>query len=162
MLKFKHATLIALSGAVWFAVGLYLLPLGIGFLMKSAEQSARFAGQAPLLENLSFLPVEQVALLVLAVALGVGYVKSKYVFAKAVQKGVARIRSLPTPAPFYSIYTPRYLILLGAMVLLGISLKYVGLPLDIRGFVDVAIGAALINGSVLYFKEAAASPASAK
>jgi hypothetical protein len=52
------------------------------------------------------------------------------------------------------IYSPTYYLLIGIMIGLGLSLKIFGLPIDIRGLVDVTIGAALINGAMLYFRSA--------
>ena len=38
------------------------------------------------------------------------------------------------------------------MVFLGISMRFLPLAQDIRGFVDLTIGAALMNGALLYFR----------
>jgi hypothetical protein len=152
-MRLSHPVLIILSGALWLGVGLYLLPLGIHFLITSAVEPSQSLYLIPFLNWLG-VKGEQAALFLVVLGLGVGFLKSKTVFAKSVEKGVAHIRSLPPKAPLYSVYTPKYLILLAMMVLLGISLKWFQAPLDMRGFVDVAIGSALINGSMLYFRKA--------
>lgn len=151
-MKLSHPMLIGLSGLLWFAVGIYLLPLGIHFLLNGPMISA---GPFYIFNALKYfgLNQENAALVLISIGLAIGYIKSKAIFAKTVKKGVAHIRSLPEKAPFYAVYTPKYLVLLGVMILLGLSMKWFSVPLDIRGFIDVAIGAALINGSVLYFKE---------
>lgn len=145
-MKLSQSALIFISGALWFAVGLYLLPLGIHFLLDIP--------QGPLLNNLKAIGLqgENGALVLLVAALALGYFKSRKIFSKTVIKGVAHIRSLPPKAPIWAVYTPKYLALLGTMILLGLSMKWFAVPLDIRGFVDVAVGAALLNGSILYFR----------
>lgn len=150
-MKFSHRTLILLSGGLWMAVGLYLLPLGIRFLVESG----RFGGDhLYLLNGLSTLGAkgESAALILIAIGLAIGYGKSKAVFSKVVQRGVDHIRSLPKLAPLSEVYTKKYLILLGVMILLGVAMRW--FPLDLRGFVDVAVGSALINGAVFYFRKA--------
>lgn len=152
MFSLSHKSLIALSGAVWFAVGLYLMPLGIGFILESIKGVSLNTPVINLLEKLS-LTGEMAALFLLVASLALGYFKSKMIFSKAVDRGVTHIKSLPNPSPFWAVYTPKYLLLLAGMVLLGLSLKWFSVPLDIRGFVDVTIGAALLNGAVLYFRK---------
>lgn len=153
MFKFSHRVLISLSGALWLAVGFYLMPLGIHFLVQSAYEGGE---NLPLLNSLSRMGVsaESASLVLIALGLAVGYGKCRAIFSKTVQKGVAHIRALPKKAPITAVYTPKYLLLLAIMVLLGLSMKWLSVPLDIRGFVDVAVASALINGSMLYFRQA--------
>jgi len=35
---------------------------------------------------------------------------------------------------------------------LGMGIRYFGVPVDVRGLIDVAVGSALINGAMLYFR----------
>lgn len=156
-MKLSHAVLIGISGAIWLAVGCFLLPLGIKLMMTGAQE-ANIGVYYPILTNLSpYLGgVEQVALWLTVVSLFVGYMKGRTVFAKSVKRSVNRIRTLPDPTSLGNIYSPAYYILLGSMVALGMGIKFLGLSYDIRGAVDIAIGSALINGAVLYFREAAA------
>jgi hypothetical protein len=152
MLRFSHPILMIFSGALWLGVGLYLLPLGIHFLLSGAKQPEPHMYLYQLFASIG-VRGEQAALLLIAVGLGLGHLKSKAVLSKAVDKGVRHIQSLPLKAPLYAVYTPKYLLLLAGMVLLGMSLKFFHVPFDIRGLVDVAIGSALINGSMLYFRK---------
>jgi hypothetical protein len=142
MLQLNHRMLALLSGAVWMAVGCFLLPLGLKLLVVSP--------QGPLLNSLG--GGEQVALLLVALGLCIGYMKGRYVLGKTAAKGIEHIKSLPNPSSIAKIYGPKYLILLGGMVALGISIKYFGVPNDIRGLVDVAVGTALIQGAAVYFR----------
>jgi hypothetical protein len=151
MIKFSHRTLILLSGGLWVAVGLYLLPLGIRFLVESSRLGG---GHLYLLNALSSLGAKEEtgALILVAIGLAIGYGKSRAVFSKVVNRGVDHIRSLPKEASLSAVYTKKYLVLLGVMVLLGVVMRW--FPLDIRGLVDVIVGSALINGAVLYFRKA--------
>ncbi len=156
-MKLSHTKLVVLSGLVWFAVGIYLLQLGLGLLVDSANAAA-LGVHYPLLKSLTpYLgDAQAVVLLLVVVALFVGYMKGRHVLGKSAQRGVDRIRAFPDPAPLKNIYSPKYYILLGLMVALGVSIKFFGVSNDIRGFVDTIIGAALINGAMVYFKLASA------
>lgn len=153
MLKFSHATLVALSGLVWLVVGCFLLPLGLNFVVGALLRE-NAAQPHPVLNF--FAPyvggLDQAALVWIVLMLIVGFIKGRKVFAKSVHRSVKRIASLPNPASLGKIYTPGYYLLLGSMVLLGVLVRYT--TLDIRGGVDIAVGAALINGAMLYFREA--------
>lgn len=153
MLKVSHSTMIFLSGFVWLAVGCFLLPLGLNFIVDSllkvnADQPHPVLNfLAPFTGGLDGAAVVWVACMLL-----LGYVKGKRVFSKSVKRSVDRIRSLPNPSSITKIYTLGYYILLGSMVLLGVLVRFT--PLDVRGGVDVAVGSALIHGAILYFRKA--------
>jgi hypothetical protein len=153
MFKVSHAALIFISGLVWLVVGSVLLPLGLNFIVG-----------ALLIEN-SHLPhpvldffapyaggLESAGLIWITIALLIGFLKGRRIFSKSVTRSVNYISTLPNPAPISKIYTPAYYLLLAAMILLGFVVKY--FPLDVRGGVDVAVGCALINGAMLYFRQA--------
>lgn len=151
MFKASHKVLAVVSGSIWLAVGLWLLTLGLSLLLSSLETQ----GLGYPLINLTAPYMggwEQSVAVLIAIALFIGYYKGRYVLGKSAEKGIDRIKALPNPAPFSKIYSAKYYILLGAMIVLGISIKL--LPHDVRGFIDVAIGSALINGAVIYFKSA--------
>lgn len=153
MFKVSHATLIFLSGFVWLAVGCFLLPLGLNFIVDTLLKEN--SGQShPILNFLAHYAggLEPAALIWIAITLLIGFLKGRRVFAKSVNRSVNRILTLPNPSPLSKIYTPSYYILLGSMVLLGILVRFA--PLDIRGGVDVAVGSALIIGASLYFRQA--------
>lgn len=155
MFKFSHATLIAVSGFIWLAIGGFLLSLGLRLILGSIQpEFAYFEKHLPLLDNLTpiFGGIEQAALLLIAFCLMIGYFKGRYVLGKSARRGVARLLTFPNPTSIGNLYSSKYYLLLGAMVGLGMSIKYLGLPNDVRGAVDVAIGAALINGAMIYFR----------
>lgn len=154
MFKVNHVTMIVLSGLVWLVVGCFLLPLGLNFIVGSILKENLITVHRPVLDFLAPFAggVDSAALLWIVFALLVGFFKGRYVFAKTVQRSVTRILALPNPAPLSQIYPLAYYILLGSMILLGVLVRFA--PLDVRGGVDVAVGAALINGAMLYFRQA--------
>ena len=148
-MKLSHGKLIAISGLIWFAIGVYLLRLGLHLLTTSVEGAGY-----PLVSILKpyLLTIENAAILLIICGMLIGYFKGRFVLGKSAKRGVDRIRSFPNPTSIANIYSAKYYILLGTMVAMGMSIKYMGFDSDIRGFVDVIIGSALINGSMIYFK----------
>jgi len=145
--------MIFLSGLVWLAVGCWLLPLGLNFVVSTLlDKNVNMS--RPVLDGLApyFRGVESAAMIWIAICLMIGCLKGRFIFAKTVNRGVQRISKLPNPAPLSQIYPLSYYILLGSMVFLGFLVRYA--PLDVRGGVDVIIGTALINGAMLYFRQA--------
>ena len=158
-MKLSHAKLIMISGLVWFGIGIYLLNLGLNLLFGGVLSPELSNSNYPLLRALSPYTgsLETAALVLVIIALFVGYYKGRYVLGKSAQRGVDRIRSFSNPAPLHHIYSGKYYILLGSMVVLGISIKYMGLSNDVRGVIDAIIGSALINGAMIYFRLAQAA-----
>jgi hypothetical protein len=154
MFKFRHSTLIALSGLLWFAVGISLLSLGLSLVMGAVQQIQD--GQSP--DNYPLLSltgsVSLAACTILASGMLLGFLKARLVLAKSVNRVVQRIRNLPEPASLFTIYNLPYCILIGSMILLGMTIRFIGLADDIRGFIDITIGTALFNGSSFYFRNA--------
>jgi len=159
-MKLSHKKLIIVSGLVWLAIGVYLLQLGLGLLIGSLQSTQE--SHLPVIKFLSHYigGVEVAALLLVVAALYIGYFKGRFILGKSAKRGVARIRTFSDPAPLKNIYEPKYYVLIGLMVGLGISIKFLGLSNDVRGFVDVIIGSALINGAMVYFRLAQETKAS--
>lgn len=159
MPKLSHNVLIILSGLVWFAIGTMLLTIGVNLIVKALEQPTAyhplFSFAYPYFDDL-----QSVGIIVLVVGLLIGFFKGRFVLGRSAQRVVNRIRTFPNPTPIYNLYSRGYYLLLAVMIGLGLSIKYLGLPDDVRGFIDVAIGAALINGAAIYFRIASAKPAS--
>jgi hypothetical protein len=155
MFKASHSFLAFFSGLIWMAVGVWLLQLGLNLLMTSLSPAHVIeANHYPLIKSISSFTGgwEQTVVMLIALGLLIGHFKGRYVLGKSAKKGIQRITSFPNPTSFSNIYSAKYYILLAVMIGLGISIKFFGVPKDIRGFIDVAIGAALINGAVIYFR----------
>ncbi len=145
---------IVISGAIWFIVGIGLLTLGLNFIVFKAqmfphETTSLIARLTPIAGGR-----EQAALALVAIGLIIGFLKGRFVLVKTVKRVVERILALPLPIQFSKVYSRGYLMLIGGMILLGMSMKYLGLSDEVRGLVDVAIGSALMNGASAYFRTA--------
>ena len=159
-MKISPKVAIVLSGLIWLSVGFMLMYKGLFFIIDGAT-SLVFGQRAAysLIQKLIYFTgnYEQAALIEIALAIFVGFLKSKMIFRKTVNRFVTRVRSLKAPIPFTKVYTFPYLLILAFMALLGVSMKYLPIPIDVRGFIDIAVGAALINGAMMYFRSASKS-----
>lgn len=97
---------------------------------------------------------QKTAAFFIATGLLIGFFKARFVLIKTVRRVVARIAALPLPIPFKQVYGPTYWILLGSMMALGMVFRFLPIPIDVRGTIDVAIGSALLNGALFYFRAA--------
>ena len=81
-----------------------------------------------------------------------GYVKGNFVMKKAAMGTFVRISALPNPAPLSKLYTKANYILIAGMMGLGLLMRLFEVAYDIRGFIDTAVGIALIQGAVQQFR----------
>ncbi len=144
----KHRSWIAFSGFVWFFIGCFLLYKGLYLITEAAFQVGSLCDQM----KTTFGTPQQAATLFIGAGLVVGFLKGRYILSKTVRRVVARIVSLPLPIRFKEAYHPSYWLLIIFMMLLGMWMRFLPIPLEIRGTIDVAIGSALINGALLYFR----------
>ncbi|MCB1107388.1 MAG: hypothetical protein KDK76_04755 [Chlamydiia bacterium] len=151
-MKLSTRSAILFSGLVWLALGILLLSKGMKYLVfvGSANPSGILIKQVSRLGG----DPHQGALILICLSLVLGLFKGRVVMKKAVNRVVERIRSFPSPIPLSAIYSKGYLFLIGGMTLMGISFKFLPLSIDIKGFIDCAVGAALINGAMLYIRAA--------
>lgn len=155
-MRFKHRTLIILAGLVWVAIGALLLSLGIHFILEALRhpELAYIPGRFSVLAFFDRYVSDRAnaVILVVTVALMIGYFKGKMVLSKSVHRQIRRIESLPNPGPLKHLYSKGYYMLIAGMILLGVSLRFWPITVDTRGAIDLAIGSALINGAMLYFR----------
>lgn len=151
MIRVKHKTLIILSGLVWLVVGSFLLRLGLQYIIDSAHDPF---GTFLVLSFFSKWSggMEEAALALIVFCLFVGFIKGRFILAKSVRRLSNRMMAFPEPTSILNMYSWKYCILLGSMIFLGGVMRYFDVSKDIRGAVDVVVGAALINGSMLYFR----------
>ena len=145
---------IVVSGLTWLAIGSLLMVKGL----KWITQAMTVPEQAGLIQRLAAMAgsIQQGGLLLICTALLIGFIKGRMILSKTVHRVVSRLRSLPSTVSLAEAYDRRYVILLGSMMILGLLFRFLPIGLDIRGVIDVAIGSALINGAMLYFREAVA------
>ena len=134
-MQFQPRTWIVISGCLWLGIGIFLLTKGLQLLVFSGSKNA---------------------LLLLSIAMVIGFVKGRFVLSKTVHRVTTRILSLPAPIKVKQVYGIGYCLLILSMIALGISMRWLPIPLEARGAIDIAIGSALFNGSILYFRKASA------
>jgi hypothetical protein len=140
-----------ISGIKWFAIGVMLLTKGLRLITAAADQAAI---EAPLMKFFqSFTSSRhQAALLIICLGLFIGFIKGRTILAKTVKRIADRINLHEEGLTLKQAYDQRYWIVIGLMMVLGMMFRVFSIPFDIRGGVDVAIGSALINGAMLYFR----------
>lgn len=158
MKQLSHTSLITLSGMIWLVIGAMLMALGVHFIEEVSQHTDVYFKafhHSPLqILNRWTNDIHQSQTILFATCILIGYLKGKWIFSKTVKKSVMRILALPNPTSLKYLYTLRYYFLLALMIGLGISLKYIPFSPDYRGAIDLAVGAALLKGSLKYFKYA--------
>lgn len=149
-MRFSARSLLTLSGLLWIGIGMMLLSLGIRFLTEATD--LRAAAMLPKLV-LYTGSVEQAMLILVAFALAIGHFKAKFVLAKTVRRTVTRVAAEKDPT-LATLFTPATIVLMAGMMSLGMLMNFLGVPLDVRGTIDIAVGAALVNGAVQTFQAA--------
>lgn len=147
-------TAIALLGMSWFAIGLFLLYKGIFLLVQALTFD--FAKNQMLIRQMKGIvhSPEHAAIVLLSIALLVGMIKGRFVLGKTARRTVSRILQTPEPIALKELFSPKYLLLVAFMISLGILMNRSKMSLDIRAIIDVAVGSALIQGGVQYFRSA--------
>ena len=146
----KHRAWIAISGFTWFLMGIFLLYKGLHLITQAAFLPDSLCYK---MRNL-FGSAQHAATALMALGLVIGFFKGRFVLSKTVKRVVFRIASLPLPIRLKDAYSRSYWILIGSMMALGMFFRFLPIPIDIRGAIDLAIGSALVNGAMLYFRAA--------
>ncbi len=146
----KPRTWIAISGCFWLIVGVFLLYKGICLIsLGTIRQESLCFSFAKV-----FGSPEEAGTEIIAAGLFIGFVKGRFILSKTVERVTKRILSIPEPIRLSTVYAPSYWILIGAMITLGMLIRFFPIPVDLRGLVDLAVGSALIHGAMLYFRNA--------
>lgn len=156
MFKCSHFVLIVISGLIWSVVGMMLMTLGVHHLMDAFRlwDVLGQAGSFSVLKSLSFLFKEpQAAMTVfILICITLGYLKGHFVLSRSVLRGVQQITSYPNPTGIQNLYAKKYYFILFGMMGLGMFLRWLKLPEDLHGGIDLVIGCALLKGALHYFK----------
>lgn len=127
----KRAAWILFSGATWLVVGLFLCFQGVALLPMSWD------GNTILLTSAAVL---------------VGVFKGRFVLSRTAHRVIKGILSTEPPLTFFRIYSLGYLVLIACMAMLGMSLKWMPIPITVRAGIDIAVGGALMQGALFYFR----------
>ena len=151
-MRLKHVPMILFSGAVWLSIGTMLLTRGLTYLALAM----RLDGPPSLLSSIIVRTdsIEKAALLLISAALLLGLFKGRFVLGKTVRRTVEKVFSLPSPVSFNEVYGLREALMIGLMIFLGFLFKWLPLDIDVKGFINVTIGSALVHGALLFFKHA--------
>lgn len=149
-MRLSKTALIVCSGLLWFLVGTMLMIKGLRWIVLPIREGGDLLLARTLCSKGG--SKEQAAIVLILLALIVGFVKGRFVLAKTVARVTKRIESLPDPAPVGEVYGMQYLLLIGGMMGLGISLRWLPIPCEIKGMIDVAVGYALMHGGLTYFR----------
>lgn len=148
----KHCGCIALSGFLWLAIGFSLLYKGLHLISDAAFQADTLCFRWQEV----FGTPQQAATVFMGLGLLLGFIKGRFVLSKTVQRVSKRIASLSEPVRLADAYSRSYWILIASMMALGMLFRFLPIPPDLRGIIDVAVGSALLNGSLLFFRAARA------
>ncbi len=151
MLRFKPQFLIFLSGLPYFLAGIMLNRKGVSFISEASRLSQELPSLTlpfvrPLFSLIGDTTMVMVFLAILAIATGI--IKGRKVIVPNIEKNLYRIQAFTGPAPLTQLYDRKGWIILGGMMGLGMLINNLPIPIDIRGFIDVAVGVALIQGGV--------------
>lgn len=156
----SHKNLIRFVGVTWFAVGIFLLVMGMFRLQQAAHdlQIGCMEGH-PLGQWLIKITgsVSNSILVIMFAALLLGAAKSRLALNKTLQRLIKRISSCSNPAPLSTVYGPSSLALVVAMVGLGVLMRLLCVPSEIRGLILLAVGFGLIRGALSALRASAES-----
>jgi hypothetical protein len=140
-----------LSGVLWLAVGSLLFSKGVVLL-----QSLLVPGITTGFFHASFfgsLSSQVKVQLILIAGLWIGFIKGNFVLRRSANRVLNHIVNQEEPIQLKNLYPKSYLILLGCMCAMGMSLKWIPINPDVKGLIDITVGTALIIGSWHYFKK---------
>lgn len=83
----------------------------------------------------------------------VGFLKGRFVLTKSAIRIVNRLKGLQQPIPLWKLYSVTTWVLLLSMVGVSQAMKVFEVSFFLRGSIDLAVGMALIKGSLSYFQQ---------
>ena len=149
-MRFSPFSALLLSFFSWLSIGIFLLYKGLKILVDLSVASS----SSPFLQDITGLAGgrDRAVLFYIFFALFIGFIKGRFVLSKTVNRLAQRFSSFGGRIPLKELYPAYYLLLIGFMMLLGLSLRWIPIFAEVRGIVDVAVGSALINGAMQYFR----------
>lgn len=150
-MDYPKRSLTQLAGFIWAVTGVLLLVKGLRLLIESSQFGAHTSA---LMQKLS--PIaggsEGAALLLVSIALFIGFVKGRVILARSAKRTMDHLVAVGKNAGLKDLFTVRYIAIIALMMLLGRAMNWLNLESDLRGTIDVAVGAALIHGSMAFFR----------
>jgi len=150
----KKHSLIRIAGLVWLVVGTGLISMGFRFFSVVLHDPSlvHIKKGFSFLRLMTSYPYQTVVMWLMISAFLIGYLKGRTVLKKSALRQIQRIEAITTQAKIYHLYSPGFFILVLFMIGLGISMRFLPITLEVRAFIDVAIGTALLQGALHYFR----------
>jgi hypothetical protein len=149
-------TLVRAASLIWFLVGIFLFSMGLYYFHLGTQllPSLSYDDSFSILQllGLFFEKLSSATSFAMILALAIGFAKGRFVLKKTVRRQIERIKALPEKNSLKEMYSLPLYMIIGCMMLLGMSLKYFPIFYDTRGFIDIAVGFALMNGSFHYIQ----------
>lgn len=145
----QRTHLLKISGLIWLAVSFLLLLMGFKFLLASVNSCVgvflpqlvkTLANEKGAIFSVSFFSA------------ALGLLKGSFVMKRSAKRTIARIEALQPPFSLHQLYSPGYIALVAVMMSLGVLMKVLSCPLDVRGSVDIAVGVALFRGAFFFLE----------
>ncbi len=152
-----HKRAIVISGFIWLIMGSFLFYKGITLMFFALKTlfSHTYQGFSLILWMAAlFGDLKRGIIFLFFLSFFIGFIKGRFVLCKTVKRVVLRIKAKTLPLSLCHLYSKGDYVLIGCMALMGMSFKFLPIPLDVIGTVDLIIGSALVNGATLYFREA--------
>jgi hypothetical protein len=140
---------LAVCSMIWFLVSSFLYYLGYKHLVSYYPLLQYGAGMnhgSEVADNGALITV----LLVVLMALLIGYIKGRLVMAKVAGKNIARLHQFEK-IRWYQIYPRSFYGIVLMMSGLSYVLNQLGASGLLRGFIDIAVATALGYGALCYF-----------
>lgn len=145
-MKIKHSQALRLTGLLWFFIGLFLTVSGIVFFLKAYEMQST-------LWILPLFPAKEIGFLVLfLVAIILGFLKARFLLMRSVKKMTSKLLKMENPVVLKKLYPITFYLLVFCMLSLGLILRLLHIPQDVKAFFMLTVGIGLLNGSALYFQ----------
>jgi len=134
-MRFHPWNILLFTGLMWLAIGFMLTLKGLNLLVGAMPVTS-----------------QQTCMFLICTALLIGFIKGRFVLSKTVKKVSVHLLSQKGDLKINEAYPKSYRFILAGMVLLGFVVKMLPIPKTALGFVDLAIGSALVQGALHYFR----------
>ena len=149
MVNILNKKILYISAAMWACVGIMLLNKGLRLTIGSTQEV-----HTPLLSWIQSVferPAEQSALFIVCLGIFFGFLKGRFALRRSINRIIDNVK-IAQKVSFKIVYPPKFLFLMAAMMGLAMTLKALAVPKDIMGLIDIAVGSALINSSIIYLR----------
>jgi hypothetical protein len=138
-MRLTYAKAIAFCGVIWGYIGFKLLTKGFVHF-NTLHRENLFSER-----QLSFY---------IGIALLIGLIKGKWVLKKSADRVIKHIVSFDEPLLIRSFLPKSFYFVMLGMMALGMSVRYLPIPLIVKGVMDAAVGTGLLFGAMHYIKKA--------